>query len=457
MNLVRSHPTCRGSLILGLVNGALWSIGNGLTTGTLILYLVMDLGAKGVGVSLILAIPSLVGLLRLLTPALIARFGSAKRACLATSLASYLLLLGLPAMVLSGGYASWASPLALIVGLVCVHQLLESIGTVALWSWFGQLVPRRIRGRYFARRQVWQLIVLIPTLWLSGAFTDGWKKEHPDRPLVGYAIPTGLGAVLLLVSLLPLVAMRETTAPALIGSRSSWRAIGAPFGDRRFRRLLWFGCWVSFFNGVTQSAQNIYPKAILHIGLMEQAALRTLMQVGQAGYSLGVGPLSDRYGNRPVLILSQLLVACGPLFFWLATPAEPGWLYGAWIVWAAFAGLNICLPNLMLKLAPGADSSPYVACYFATTSVFYAVSTVAGGFLFNWLQPAPPAPPSNMAAYAGLFLGGWVARSLGVLLLFRLQEPGAWSWGQILASYRKPGSSDRISTPSEAAGKTPKV
>ena len=64
-----------------------------------------------------------------------------------------------------------------MIGLLCVHQLLEYLGSVALWSWLGDLVPGRIRGRYFARRQIWQLAVLIPTLLASGYFSDRWRTE----------------------------------------------------------------------------------------------------------------------------------------------------------------------------------------------------------------------------------------------------------------------------------------
>src|SRR6185312_9279183 len=113
---------------------------------------------------------------------------------------------------------------------------------------------------------------------------------------------------------------------ALSAKIPSWKSLFAPLADSRFRWWLGYGCWFSFFNGVTQSAQNIYPKQVLNVGLREQAEMRTLMQVGQAGVSFWAGPFSDRFGNRPVLIASQLFVASGPLFFLLATPEHHGWL-----------------------------------------------------------------------------------------------------------------------------------
>jgi len=68
------------------------------------------------------------------------------------------------------------------------------------------------------------------------------------------------------------------------------------------------------------------------------------MRIGQWGVSPWIGRLADRLGNRPVMIVSQLLVAAGLLFFALATPQHWAWLIGAWVLWVAYAGLNVCLP-----------------------------------------------------------------------------------------------------------------
>ena len=124
-----------------------------------------------------------------------------------------------------------------------------------------------------------------------------------------------------------------------------------PFRDARFRRLLLFGCWFSFFNGITQSAQSYYSMHVLGISLFISLSLQTGMNLGQWGVSPWLGRLADRWGNRPVMFVSQLLVAAGMLFFAVATPEHWEWIIGAWVLWIAYAGLNLCLPNLMLKLA----------------------------------------------------------------------------------------------------------
>lgn len=429
----------RRALKLGYVNGILWSVGNGLTTGTLVYYLVLDLGAEGIEISLILAAPALVGLLRLFAPALIRLLGSAKATCLALSIASYILLCGLPAMAFPG-FATGPHALPILIGVLCVHQLLEYIASVALWAWFGDLVPLKVRGRYFGRRQVYQLIVLIPTLLISGYFADWWKETHsqtqPEWALLAYAIPSALGVLFLLASLIPLVFMPATPVSRADDGPRIWRSITLPLADRRFAVFLLFGCWFSFFNGVTQSAQNIYPYRVLGFGVLALAVMRTVMRIGQIPFAFFAGGFSDRYGNRPVLILTQAIVATGPLFFLLARPGSGSrwWLLGAWIAWSAFGGMNVCLPNLTLKLAPDGQRASYLASWFAFTSIAYAVSTIAGGKLFDVLADRAPFTLGSLSFdhYDLLFATGWVTRTMALIWLWFLIEPGAWRWRDIV-------------------------
>jgi len=314
---------------------------------------------------------------------------------------------------------------------------LEYIGLVAYWSWLADIVPRRIRGRYFGRRQIWNLTALAPTLIVSGYFADAWKDHfqtlNPGLTPLAYIIPAGLGTLVLFASLIPLARMPATRQRAP-RQRLAWRSIPTPFRDRRYWRLLLFGIWFSMANGLTQSAQNIYPYT-LGMFVLSLAAMRTTMRVGQLGVAAWAGPFSDRFGNRPVLIFCQLIVATGPLFFVFTQPGHTWVLIGAWLAWSFYAGLNICLPNLMLKLSPEKNNSSYIATYFAITSVVYAVSTVAGGYLTDYLQRTVPTIEFygwQLNHFQYLLLNGWVHRTLAVLLLLRISEPGAWTWLKIL-------------------------
>jgi hypothetical protein len=127
-----------------------------------------------------------------------------------------------------------------------------------------------------------------------------------------------------------------------------------------------------------------------------------------------------------LLIVSQSIVALGPLFYAFATPSSRWLVLGAWIVWSAFAGLNIGLPNFMFKLAPSGGAAAYVGTYFGVTNVFYAVTTVAAGIAFDAL--GQPGAASYLAAigldrFTGFFLLSAVLRAMSVGWLVGLKEP----------------------------------
>ena len=462
---------------------ALWGAGNGLVSTTLIVYLAQGLGASkvGLGISLILAAPRIAGLLRMAAPALIAWFGDRKRFCLVAYAASAIVLAGLPWAALPGWIPRGSGPLAMIVALWCLYHLLEFLATVALYCWLADLVPLRIRGRFLGRRERWMLGGQIPAMLFAGVFSYYFKSclpvgsqswLTPSAETLSYLIPAMLGAGFLLMAVVPLAAMphlsvyrrsrratliarlpsvgatagssnsasrvpgktgRSTAGQASSGTHAFARPLAtgglrqlvAPFLDRPFLALMLFGCWFSFSNGLTQVAQNIYPKSVLGLSLFTAMALPTGMRLGQLIVSPWLGRVADRWGNRRLMLATLPLVALGPLFFCAATPGRPWWIVGAWVVWIAYAGINVGQPNLMLKLAPRQSSTAYVAAFHAVTGVMVAGSTIAGGCLIDHFSGHHfrLLPGSwNLDLFQAIFLLGAAARLLGMLFLWPLGD-----------------------------------
>ena len=127
-------------------------------------------------------------------------------------------------------------------------------------------------------------------------------------------------------------------------------------------------------------------RSVLHFDLLDLQKMQLAMRVGQMAISPAAGRASDRYGNRPVLELSQLLVAAGLLFYFVATPAARWWIVGAWILWSAYAGINVCFSNIMLKLAPPRDNAGHIAVFEALGGLTFGLSTIAGGVLLDRLS-----------------------------------------------------------------------
>ena len=415
---------------LAYANGLLWGLGNGLASTMALVFWAVELGAWqiGLGVSLLRAGPHLLGVLRLSAPALIGRLSRRKGFCLAAYLASGCVLASLPLLARPSSLRSASATLAVLIALWCVYHLLEYLGTVALWSWLGDLVRQRIRGRFLGVRQRWMVAGQAVGMAACGLFAYYWKRNYPelkDQWWIAYAVPVGLGAAVMIAALAPLARMPGLGAARAIPARVTAALIARPFSDRRFLRLVLFGCWFSFFNGLTAPLHDLYPKQVLHIDLLVILGLSTAMRCGQLAIGPWAGRMADRFGNRPVMAVSLLLVASGELFF-LAGPQHRWLVCGAWVAWIAWTGLNVCLPNLMLALSPRPANVPYIAMYYAVTDLCVAGSMIAGGAMSDALRGRlfclfPGAPALDYFHVA--FLLGWVTRSLGLLLLFWVIEP----------------------------------
>ncbi|MGA2061290.1 MAG: MFS transporter [Thermoguttaceae bacterium] len=425
-------------------NIGLWAIGNGLTSTTLVIFLALQLDAKkiGLGIGLILAMPQLVGLLRLTTPVLIGRIADRKTFCLGTFLLSGLLLFCLPLAAAPGMLQSAGMSLAALVILWSLHHLMQYLGTVALYSWLADIAPLRIRGRFFGFRQRWLVAGEAIGALACGWFSYWWIKNHAESlQWIGYAIPAGLGAWFMIAAIVPLWMMPKAEKVTHKRPAIDWKLLTRPFTDSRFLRLLLFGCWFSFSNGLTQTMQTTFPAKVLQVSLLTMLAVSTAMRLGQLSISPALGRMCDRIGNKSVMLFCLVLTAQGPLFYFFSTPQAPWWFVGAWIVWIAYAGLNIGLPNLMLKLAPdrssgatgkasgatgsaSASNTPYIAAYFTVTGLCYAANTILGGWLFDRFGTSTFEFLGGTLDYnQWIFLLGWMARCSGIIALLLVIEP----------------------------------
>jgi MFS family permease len=431
-------PLVRRSIRAAYVNAALWGVGSGLASTTLIVYLARLQGATGQAIGWILAVPSLVGLLRLAAPPWIDRVASRRWFCAGLFLASAAVLALLPLLAVDdvirdrrermfGVSAAWAG-----------YQLLECIGVVGLWSWFGDLVPPWVRGRFLGRRESWLNIgAVVGTLAAIGV-TLAWPRlfvdadvarMRPMREWQSYALCAWLGAGALAVGALSLLLAADAPrrlSPSRHLHRLRVRELTKPIADPCFRRFLTFGLWFSFSNGIVQTAQSLFPILRLELSFAARKTLDGGLRAAKAATLPVVGASVDRHGNVRFLAFSQGVIAIAPLFYLFATPAEPWWILGVYVCWLAYAGHDVTFPNIMLGLSPPGQSATYAAAWFAWTNLVYSLSVLAGGAAFDWLSwnLTPPSLGGRPFDHFALcFMIACVLKALGVALAARIPEP----------------------------------
>jgi MFS family permease len=409
-------------------NAALWGVGNGLATTTLITYLAGEYGARGLATSLILAAPQLVGLLRQATPRLIYAVGSRSRFCLTTYGVSAGLLAMLPIVSAPGVLPDSRSALAALVMLFCAYQLCEYLATVALWSWLGDLCPEESRGTFLGNREAWLSGGRLLGMLVSGLFTFAWPQWYSKETLwQAYSLCNVAGAVMLGLAIVPLgfLPARERDRQAAPPQHSWWRLFFTPLGDARFLPLVAYGCWLGAVNGLLGASQFFFSKRVLGLSLLVMLAMRCQIELGQTVISAPVGRWIDRVGNWRVMVASQLIVALAMVFYLTATAQQWWWIFGASTLFIAYAGLNVGIPNLLLHLAPPQDRNAYVASHYAWAGLAYGLGSLSGGQLYDLAserQWSIALGGLRLDHFAIIFAAGLLLRAAGVLWIAAIPE-----------------------------------
>jgi MFS family permease len=402
----------------------------------LIVYLALSVGARSFQSGVIYAAPSLAGTLRLVVPAILARFGHRKLFCIFAYLASVAVLGLVPIAALTLPTGSRA-PVALVTAW-CVYHLLEYCGTVALWSWTGDLVPRRVLGRFCGFRERWLVGGRVAGIAFTIALASLWQLVAPSSPRVhALAVSAACGAVFMLAAVVPLVLLPGVEFSPSAVPRTPWREIVRAMSRQPYRQLVVFSCAFAFVNGITQAAQGTFAPRVLKISYQGMQTIIATMRAGQMAIAPTMGRWCDTYGSRPVMIMSQLVVATGPLFLFMATRETWWWLLGAYLAWIAYAGLNVGLDDVKLKLAPSDNNAPYLAAYYSASNLIFGSSILIAGWTFDRLEDRGF---NTLSIYAGTFLVGWIGRTLVAALLVPIREPGAWRMRDVIKHVTRLGT-----------------
>lgn len=350
-----------------------------------------------------------------------------------------------------------------MLALLAASSLLTALMEPAWHTWMGDLIPRRIRGRYFATRSRWATIVKIPLILglavMLGEVTRegrGISMTAADQPILLWTI-CGVFAIAGLLGIMDILQFRHirdvispgapgigsATAKAPVGpnerSASRWlgpsrevfvrevrRLLLAPLGDRSFRRYVFYGACMMFALAVGQS----YFWLFLLEGLgLSQLGTDTLFMVlgplsGLAAVG-GWGKLIDRWGRRPVLMLATAFTVLSimPYFFASTMTPNPQFVIDAVNGVASLAGQAFGWEGWQW-LGPDA---PVGAWLVMSVSMFLGgvgwsgVMLAQQGIILSFSDA--PGRSKHVAAYRALAsLGGLVGGLIGAGMVWLLAD-----------------------------------
>jgi len=428
---------------LGWVFGSVWLT---MVSGAPIAIFARQLDASEFQFGLLTAMPFLASLMSMPASVLIERTGQRKAIFLISLFAQRFLWFAIatvPVWIIISGGESWVGT-ATVIFLVLAFFMHAgvAVGGPAWVSWMADIIPERVRGKYFARRRQWGVLSAIPAAYIVGWVMDHFAHGdgHPDR--VGILIVCGvifsIAAVFGIVDIALFLPVKEPhRAPA---EKAPLHTIFAsPLRDRQFLIFAGFVGTMTFAISFMGQFVTLYMIERLQISakatqlmLLIAPLVATFLVLGHWGRAV------DRMGKKPVMAIAGLGLVPVGLGWIFVNPASP-WL--GYVLSAAgaalWAGVEVANFNFVLEFSGSEESetgvrggSNFVAVNGAIINVAGCLGGLAAGLIAQLLrewqwQPTIRFLPT-MTFYELLFIISGILRLLAVVIFLPLiHEPQA--------------------------------
>lgn len=374
------------SLHYSIVEGTYSTVMGNLTGGVFLTGFALSLGAGNFQIGLLAAIPALASLVQIPASYFVEQSGlrrkiSLRFAVIARSI--WIPIALLPVLVLINGQEY---VIRLFLGLVFVYTLANSINGLAWLSWLSDLVPKERMGSFFAKRTMVNTGVAMLLGIGAGQFIDSSYRLFADGAIFSFSILFAVAVLSGMISIHFLAKMAEPPVHRLRPKESFFDVIQLPLKEKNFRRLVLFNVTWNFSLGFAAPFFNVYMLQDAGLSYFFVSTLGTISGVTSFLSVRYWGQLSDRFGSKPLLIISVVGKCCYP-FVWIFTTPNSYLLYII-IHLSGFldAGLGLTLSNTMLKLIPQEKKSVYIAVYNTSAGLASFAAPVLGGMLAKQLQ-----------------------------------------------------------------------
>jgi MFS family permease len=354
----------------------------------------------------------------------------------------------LPPLLLHQGALDGAGALGLFVGLMVLMHCCGAVGGPAWMSWMADVIPRRVRGRYFACRRQWGIASALPTALLVGFVLDRFARGAGASDMQVLLVCGAIFCASALPGVIDIALFhlvpheRPEPAPAQSGEsfgqilRRLLGSLGVPLRNRRFLAFAGFVAMLTFATAPSGTFVTLFLVQKLHINSM---SIQTMLLVAPMLTQLLVsglwGRVVDRYGKKITLTLASAGIA--PIAFgWavIAAHSQPGealhwgWIVLAYVVSAGgglfWTGIEIANFNYVLDMAgnaPGGHARAGTTTgagggYVAVNSVIVNFAGMLGGLFFGKLASAT----QEVSLPAVRIVGEAAAPAIGVIDTFAI-------------------------------------
>ena len=418
------------ALTLSTIDGALSAVMGSLAGGMFLMgFAIKILRATPQQIGILAALPMFANLVQIFGSIIIEKTGKKKLLCFVSIFVNrilWILIILLPLAVFAP-LADWK--VWVLVAIIAVSSLFGSLAGISWIAWMSDIVPENIRGSYFGKRNMIASACGMVAVLLGGKFITMWAEQFGETNPFGFILLFASGLAIGLIAIFFLSRIPEIESTKKEGAGSfGFKVFFKPLQDRNFFTLILFvAAWIfaiqiaaPFYGVFMIENLNINFSTITILGTFATFATLFMMKIW--------GPISDKLGNKPVIIVSGWFLIVVPFLWILAVPGKyylPVLL--AHVLTGAFmAGAALSQFNILIKLSPREGRSVYLALFAAITGIAGATAPIIGGslssMLGNFSMTISNYTVSNLHV---IFIISAVLQAVTIFFILKVKEPAA--------------------------------
>lgn len=331
------------------------------------------------------------------------------------------LLMATPWVLYKWGASAAFVFVASVILLFAVCRALAMAGFV---PWMQELVPNAVRGRFGAVEQLISIILGAAVLAAAGVFLGDDPQLSGFTVLFGVAFFFGLLSVVLYTRVPGGASIRGDT-----GQRADFASMFESLRDRQFLLFLAGGAAVAL--GWAPLSVGAFAPLFFkeQVGLKPNQVLYFNSVLLAAGIFSGFlwGWAADRYGSKPVMLITLAVLWCYPLGLWILPRHDESAFYAALclaaIIGLALPGYSISYSRLlMVRIIPPDRRSGYTAVHLASMGLMHGLAPLVAGVVIQ--QSAGLHGSLGLLvidSYTPLIWSGLILIALAIILLSRVK------------------------------------
>ncbi len=418
------------ALTFSIVDGALSAVMGSLAGGMFLMgFALKILKAQPQQIGILASLPMFANLVQIFGSIIIEKTGKKKPLCFWSVLLSralWILIVLLPFKIFAplSDFRIWV-----VVAVIGSSSIFGSLAGIAWLAWMSDLVPDNIRGSYFGKRNMIASACGMVVVLLGGKFITLWEARFSEQNPYGFillfilGLAAGLAAIWFLARIPEAESEKKDT-----GAGFNFSVFFKPLQDRNFLILILFVSAWMFAIQLAGPFYGVFMIEHLKIDFSNITIFGTFATLATLLMMKIWGPISDKLGNKPIIIVSGWILILIP-FIWIL--ALPGKYYlpvlTAHILSGAFmAGAALSQFNILIKLSPKEGRSIYLALFAAITGLIGAVAPIIGGTLSKVLEGVKfTFFAYNISNLHIIFLISSFLQILTIFFILKVKEPAA--------------------------------